>query len=99
VYEAALVGLAIVALAAVSRVEFIARRDGAALFAALALWAVARFLVAFTWRDPAVAGPLRMEQLLDLGLLLIAILGLRERARAPLVAPIDQRLDAEARLL
>lgn len=98
VYEAVLVGLAIIVLAVVSRIEFIARRDGAAMFAALALWAVARFVVAFTWRDPAVAGPLRMEQLLDLGVLLIAILGLRERARAPLVAPVDKRLDAEARL-
>jgi hypothetical protein len=59
---------------------------------------VARFVVASTWRDPAVAGPLRMEQLLDIGVLVIAMLGLRERARAPLVAPIDKRLDAEARL-
>jgi phosphatidylglycerol:prolipoprotein diacylglycerol transferase len=98
VYEAVLVGGAIVALAVVSRVEFIARRDGAAMFAALALWAVARFMVASTWRDPIVAGPLRMEQLLDIGVLLIAMLGLRERARAPLVAPSDKRLDAEARL-
>jgi phosphatidylglycerol:prolipoprotein diacylglycerol transferase len=98
VYEALLVALAMAGLAIVSRVEFIARRDGGAMFAALGLWAVARFLVAFTWRDPAVAGPLRMEQLLDVGLLAIALLGLRERARAPLVAPIDKRLDAEARL-
>lgn len=98
VYEAGLVGLAIVVLAVVSRIEFIARRDGAAMFAALALWAVARFFVAFTWRDPPVAGPLRMEQLLDVGVLLIALLGLVERARAPLVAPVDKRLDAETRL-
>jgi prolipoprotein diacylglyceryltransferase len=98
VYEAVLVGLAIVIFAIVSRIEFIARRDGAAIFAALGVWALARFVVAFTWRDPALEGPLRMEQLLDLGLVLIAILGLVERARAPLVAPIDKRLDAEARL-
>jgi len=98
VYEAMFVGLAIVVLAIVSRIEFIARRDGAAIFAALALWAVARFLVAFTWRDPIVAGPLRMGQLLDVGVFLIALLGLRERARAPLVAPVDKRLDAEARV-
>lgn len=98
VYEALLGGLAIVALAVVSRVEFIARRDGAAMFAALAFWAVARFIVACTWRDPAVVGPMRMEQLLDIGVLLIALLGLVERARAPLVAPVDKRLDAEARL-
>ena len=50
-----------------ARVEVIARRDGAAMFAAIGLWAIARFVVAFTWRDPAALGPLRMEQLLDLG--------------------------------
>ena len=58
VYEAILVGLAIAGLAALGRVEVVARRDGAALFVALGLWAIARFLVAFTWRDPAVLGPL-----------------------------------------
>jgi phosphatidylglycerol---prolipoprotein diacylglyceryl transferase len=99
VYEAVLVGLAIAGLAVASRVEVIARRDGAAIFAALGLWAIARFLVAFTWRDPAVAGPLRMEQLLDVGLIVIAGLGLLERARAPLEAPVERRVDVEARLV
>jgi phosphatidylglycerol---prolipoprotein diacylglyceryl transferase len=99
VYEAVLIGLAIAGLAVASRVEVIARRDGAAIFAALGLWAIARFLVAFTWRDPAVAGPLRMEQLLDVGLIVIAGLGLLERARAPLEAPVERRVDVEARLV
>ena len=98
VYEAILVGLAIAGLAALGRIEVIARRDGAAMFAALGLWAIARFLVAFTWRDPAVLGPLRMEQLLDLGLLAVAGLGLLERARAPLAAPVEPRVDVGARL-
>ena len=98
VYEAILVGLAIAALAAGARIEVIARRDGAAMFAAIGLWAIARFLVAFTWRDPAVLGPLRMEQLLDLGLLAVAGLGLLERARAPLAAPVEPRVDVGARL-
>ena len=98
VYEAILVGLAIAGLALAGRIEFIARRDGAAMFAALALWAVARFLVGFTWRDPAAVGPLRMEQLLDIGVLAIAALGLLERARAPLHAPVERRVDVEARL-
>ena len=97
VYEALLVTLAIGGLFVVSRIEVIARRDGAAMFAALGLWAAARFLVAFTWRDPAVAGPLRMEQLLDVGLLVVAAFGLLERARAPLVAPATRRTDVEAR--
>ena len=97
-YEAILVGLAIAALAAVGRVEFIARRDGAAVFAAIGFWAIARFLVAFTWRDPTVLGPFRMEQLLDVALLAVAGLGLLERARAPLAAPVEPRVDVGARL-
>jgi prolipoprotein diacylglyceryltransferase len=97
-YEAILIGVAIVALAALGGVEVIARRDGAAMFAALGLWAVARFAVAFTWRDPAIVGPLRAEQLLDIGLLVVAGLGLLERARAPLEAPVERRVDIEARL-
>ena len=97
-YEAILVGLAIAGLAAVGRIEVVARRDGAAMFAAIGLWAIARFLVAFTWRDPAALGPLRMEQLLDLGLLAVAALGLLERARAPLAAPVETRVDVGARL-
>ena len=98
VYEAILVGLAIAVLAAFGRIEVIARRDGAAMFAAIGLWAIARFLVAFSWRDPAVLGPLRMEQLLDLALLAMAGLGLLERARAPLAAPVEPRVDVGARL-
>ena len=98
VYEAILVGLAIAGLAAAGRIEVIARRDGAAMFAAIGLWAIARFLVAFTWRDPTVLGPFRMEHLLDLGLLAVAGLGLLERARAPLAAPVEPRVDVGARL-
>jgi phosphatidylglycerol---prolipoprotein diacylglyceryl transferase len=98
VYEAIAVGLAIVAFALVSRVEFIARRDGAALFAALGLWGLARFAVAYTWRDPAVAGPLGMDQLLALGLVLLAVLGLLERRRAPLQAPVEPRVDLDSLL-
>jgi phosphatidylglycerol---prolipoprotein diacylglyceryl transferase len=98
VYEAILVGLAIAGLAAAARFEVVSRRDGGAMFVAIGLWAIARFLVAFTWRDPAVLGPLRMEQLLDVGLLAVAGLGLLERARAPLAAPVEPRVDVEARL-
>lgn len=44
------------------------RRNGAAFFLAVGLWALARALVAVTWRDPVVAGPLSAAQLLALGL-------------------------------
>jgi phosphatidylglycerol:prolipoprotein diacylglycerol transferase len=83
VYEAALVLLALVLVTAVSRFDVIGRRDGGALFAALAAWATARFVAAFWWRDPLVAGPLRLEQVLLLLVGAVAVIGLVERARAP----------------
>jgi phosphatidylglycerol---prolipoprotein diacylglyceryl transferase len=84
VYEAGLVLVAIVVLAAISRWEVISRRDGAALFAAVGLWAIARFVVAFTWRDAIVVGPFRIEQVLLLVLIALSGIGLIERQRAPL---------------
>jgi phosphatidylglycerol:prolipoprotein diacylglycerol transferase len=98
VYEALLVFLAIVALVLVSRFDVIARRDGAALFAAIGLWAIVRFLVGFTWRDPTVLGPLRAEQLLALVLLVIAAVGIFERGRAPLVVFEPEASEDEAEL-
>jgi len=84
-YEAGLVLVAIVLLVVVSRWEVIRRRDGAALFAAVGLWAIARFAVAFTWRDPVAVGPLRMEQALLVGLFVVCVIGLVERRRAPII--------------
>jgi phosphatidylglycerol:prolipoprotein diacylglycerol transferase len=83
VYEAILVFAAIGGLFLLTRLDVVARRDGGALFAAVALWAVARFVVAFTWRDPAVIGPLRIDQVLSLLLVALSLLGLFERSRAP----------------
>lgn len=87
-YEAILGLVTIIGLAATSRLEFVSRRDGAALYAALGLWAIGRFAVAFSWRDPVVAGPLRAEQVLLLLVVIVAAGGLFERRRAPLQAPI-----------
>ena len=84
VYEAALVFLAIVALVWVSRYEVVARRDGGAMFAAIALWGAARFLVGFTWRDQPILGPIRPEQLLALLVFGIGLAGVWERRSAPL---------------
>ena len=69
------------------------RREWAALtgfrrfVTALCLWAVARFAAAFTWRDAHVLGPLGVEQLLLVGVLVgcLAVLiaaWLRDRYRA-----------------
>jgi prolipoprotein diacylglyceryltransferase len=44
------------------------RRDGLAFFVALGGWAIARAIVATTWRDAPVVGPLRADQLLCLGM-------------------------------
>jgi hypothetical protein len=67
------------------------------MFVALGLWAVARFLVAFTWRDAQVLGPLRADQLLSLIVLAVAIAGFLERSRAPLQSAVEPRLDMDAR--
>jgi prolipoprotein diacylglyceryltransferase len=50
-------------------------RDGRAFFVGLGLWAIVRFAVAFTWRDPAILGPIRADQLLAGLVLLVAIAG------------------------
>jgi prolipoprotein diacylglyceryltransferase len=98
VYEAGLVTLAIGGLVLASRLEVVARRDGAAMFVALGLWAIARFIVGFTWRDAPILGPLGTEQLLALVVLAIALVGFIERARAPLATVVERRSEAEARL-
>ena len=44
-----------------------ARRDGRVLFVGIAAWAVARAVVASTWRDEAVVGGLNMGSVLAIG--------------------------------
>ena len=50
------------------------RRGGGAFLAGIALWADARAVVATTWRDPLVAGPLRMDQVISIAIGLGALL-------------------------
>jgi prolipoprotein diacylglyceryltransferase len=61
-------------------------RDGRLFLVALGLWAMARFGVAFTWRDPPVAGPLRADQLISMaiaaGCILLVVRGARRVGRA-----------------
>ena len=61
-------------------------RNGAAFFLALSLWALARALVATTWRDPAVLGPLSADQAISIAIAaasaaLLAVLGVSAAAR------------------
>jgi phosphatidylglycerol:prolipoprotein diacylglycerol transferase len=98
VYEAVLVTIALLLLIAMARFGVVARRDGGAMFLALALWAIARIAVGFTWRDPVAAGPLGTEQALAVVVLAIALAGLVQRWRAPARAADPERsLDVEAR--
>lgn len=63
--------LVLVAAVAIAGVGWRWRRrpaDGRLFFLALGVWAVLRFAVAFTWRDAEVAGPLRADQLISLGI-------------------------------
>jgi prolipoprotein diacylglyceryltransferase len=88
VYEAIVVAVIVVAMALITRLPSVRRDNGSALFAALGLWALARFSVAFTWRDAAVLGPLRMEQILLIGVALVCLVGLVLRARSRETTPV-----------
>lgn len=85
VYEALAVCAAAVVLMLLHAAGVFRRRDGTMFPAGIALWAIARAGVATTWRDSRVLGPLRAEQLIDIGLaavcLAIAVLVPRLHAR------------------
>jgi prolipoprotein diacylglyceryltransferase len=68
VYEAAATALVLAAAIALLGSGAFARRDGRLFVAAIAGWALARTLVAATWRDTPVLGPLRAEQLLSMAI-------------------------------
>jgi phosphatidylglycerol:prolipoprotein diacylglycerol transferase len=70
------------------------RRDSRTFLLGFGLWLIVRIAVATTWRDPPVAGPFNIEQLLCIGLLgacvsLAVILTVRGRTATPLVAEPD----------
>ena len=78
VYEALATMVVLVVLMGLLTVPVFRRPDGRAFYLALAAWAGARFVVAGTWRDPIATGPFRLEQVLDLGVAVgaIVLLGL-----------------------
>jgi prolipoprotein diacylglyceryltransferase len=92
--EAIGVGIVLVVMVAVLRlVRRVGWEDGRGFALALAGWAIVRFIVASSWRDPAVAGPLKAEQLFDLGIVAVAALVLawlvvRSRRSPQVVAPV-----------
>jgi len=70
-YEAIVTVGILAFLGLVIRAGAFRRRDGTALLLAIILWAIGRGIVAITWRDATVLGPLRAEQLI----LLVVVLG------------------------
>lgn len=67
-YEAAATALVIAVAIGLLGVGAFARRDGRLFVAAVAGWALARTLIAATWRDAPVLGPLRADQLISLAI-------------------------------
>ena len=83
IYEAGSTAIAFLLVGAAMTFGGFSRRSGAALFAGLALWGIGRAVVAMTWRDAQVLGPLRVEQLVMLAIAVLAfggVLALRRRA-------------------
>ncbi len=50
--------------------------DGRSFLVAVGGWLIVRLVVASTWRDPAVLGPLRADQVISLVLLVLVVVGL-----------------------
>jgi prolipoprotein diacylglyceryltransferase len=72
-YEAlATVAVILVVMALVALGVFRGRNGGAFLLG-LGLWAIARGLVAFTWRDPHVLGPLNMDQVISIVIAVVSL--------------------------
>lgn len=93
-YEAVATAAVLVVLAAVLASGGFRRRNGAAFLAAVGLWALARAAVATTWRDPAVVGPLGMDQAISVAIaagavLAMAAVSLRTRGRPLPAAPAE----------
>ena len=73
VYEAlATTGVLLVMMCLLALGAF-SRRTGTAFLLGIALWAAVRAAVATTWRDPAVVGQLRMEQVVSIVIAAVAL--------------------------
>lgn len=83
VYEALGDGILLLALLVLGRLAPFRGGRGRRFLLALGGWAVVRFVVAWWWRDAAVLGALKAEQLIDLAIVLIAMVALAGLARRP----------------
>ncbi len=86
-YEAGLTFAVLVVLVALIVAGAVSRRSGLAFLVAIEMWMVVRFIVAFTWRDAPVLGPLSMDQLISLAIFIgsaaIHLRVVRSREDAP----------------
>jgi phosphatidylglycerol:prolipoprotein diacylglycerol transferase len=98
-YEAATTGIALVAVGLLFAVGAFGRRDALAFLVAVGLWAFGRWLVAFTWRDAEVLGPLRADQLVTMTIMatVVAALVLRRRSIRRSAAPAPPGLGGDLR--
>jgi prolipoprotein diacylglyceryltransferase len=73
-YEAGVTLLVLLAAIGLVVSGSLGRRDGRLFLVVLAAWAIARAIVAATWRDPPVLGPLRADQLVSIGIAAACVL-------------------------
>jgi phosphatidylglycerol:prolipoprotein diacylglycerol transferase len=100
VYEALLTIAILIVVMGLLTIPAVRRPDGRSFLIALGAWAVGRAVVASTWRDPVAVGPLRLEQVLDLGVaagaaILLVLLLVRQRRLGP-EAVDDRPMEAAA---
>ncbi|HEX4898856.1 MAG TPA: prolipoprotein diacylglyceryl transferase family protein [Candidatus Limnocylindrales bacterium] len=76
VYEAIATTAVLAVVGLALRAGIFGRRDGSALLAGVALWALGRGIVAVTWRDAAVVGPLVAEHLVLVAVIGVCVAGL-----------------------
>jgi hypothetical protein len=96
VYEAATAAGALVVVLLLALVGPLRRRPVILFSIGIGLWALGRFAVAFTWRDPALVGSLNGDQVVTLGIAVVcgfAIVGsigakVRERRTSAAVGGI-----------
>jgi prolipoprotein diacylglyceryltransferase len=73
-YESLATIVVLLVVAAAVTLGLFRGRNGGALLFGVGLWAGARALVAVTWRDPAVLGPLNADQVISITIAVVSLL-------------------------
>ena len=72
-YEALATGVVMLVVIVLMASGVFRGRNGGAFLLGLGLWAIARALVAVTWRDPQVIGPLNMDQVISIAIASVSL--------------------------